>query len=269
MNLFQIISDSDTHELRKYLSSEEASLQQRNEHGYTPLHWAIGLWRHIKNNNPTECIRLLSEAGADWNATMTNDETKPVHLVDSYLLLDVLKNMHVDLLVTDTQGRNLMMKNQVNNPEIFEHMIKLHGDTVLNLCDHAGNTSFHYAVQSEENENTVRFLLEKNSDWDAPNHQGETPLSLALPAIRHIILDKKEEIELDALLDTLLSPDNDEVALSSNRNDTSGMIPAYPGQFDMNLCSHLVSKYPNLLENTKELPCEMTEETEEDSQPSM
>jgi ankyrin repeat protein len=268
MNIFKVVSDASVHELRDFLDSGDFSIDQMNEHGYTLLHWAVGLWRDIKDDNSTKCIQMLHDAGFSWDAVMRDKDVKPVHLADSASLLRVLKDMGIDLLNTDNQGRNLMMKDQRDNLEVFETMVDLYGASVLENGDDRGNTVFHYAVQSDKGDRVVSFLLDHKMRWDDKNMDDETPLSLAIPRIYHLILDKQEELELEKLLDEILEDDHDEIALKPKENNAGGMIPCYPGQFDMNLSSQLIAKYPSLLDKSVS-GHQDTEDTEPADGPTM
>ena len=118
-----------------------ASVNVKNDHDGTPLHWA-GL------NENVAVTEALLEAGADVNAKDDDGDT-PLHFA-----------------AEDNE-----------NAAVTEAL--LNAGAAVNAQNDDGKTPLHYAAANNENAAVIGALLEAGADLNARNDDGRTPLEWA------------------------------------------------------------------------------------------
>lgn len=117
-------NDGINRQVQKIIQKKPNSINERDDRGYTPLHWAI-----FKDRTPL--IRLLLEKGADVNAKDTEyglgytplwwavDSGKP-----SLALVKLFLEFNADTSITDSRGRTPLdnVKANLDNRDIFKRI---------------------------------------------------------------------------------------------------------------------------------------------------
>ncbi|WP_110111983.1 M48 family metallopeptidase [Bacillus sp. CGMCC 1.16541] len=136
----QAIITDDMDELQK-LIEEGYAVDELDDQGYTPLHWAA------KSDNVDAATLLLNE-GVD------------VNIEDG------------DLFLTP-----LMSAAELGNTKVLSFLLDEGADVTYE--DSEGDTALTYAVYSD-NVGAVRVLIEAGADPNAPDYYGSTPLMKAI-----------------------------------------------------------------------------------------
>lgn len=226
--VFKAISAAQPEILTELLKAG-AGVSASNRDGYSPLHWAVGVWRPAQS--ASACIETLLDHGADLNAVMGEEQEKPIHLAEYPSLINLLAERGADLDARDGLGRTSLMR-QCQNLITFRAFIDHMQDPAsLKLRDHAGNTVCHHAVMNGGNLDVVRILVDLKADFEAENVRGETPLALAKGECRHTLMAERDRNSLDSFLDSLF--EQKEATPEPASPPPAPMAPRIEGQFEV------------------------------------
>ncbi len=164
-------------EVKRLIRKNRTSIDARNLHGVTPLHYAA-------NNGRYKVVKLLTSAQANVHATDNATFTALHHAafgghVDiAEFLID--KKIAVDALL-QSGGTPLFIAVERRHLEMVEFLIARGAN--VNVIDKDGNTPLHNAV-SFGRVGMVIFLLQLRGDnkvkINVANHKGQTPLHVAV-----------------------------------------------------------------------------------------
>ncbi|XP_041818596.1 ankyrin repeat domain-containing protein 22 isoform X2 [Chelmon rostratus] len=160
--------DGDVHQLYHLLRQDPSQLNIQEEYtGDTPL---IAACRH----GNLRVVQYLLENGADVHLTNKKQRTC-LHYASkrSFSLLDYL--MIAILMPILLLGYFLMLQKQRQNVALMR--VLLDSDVNVDAVDY-GNTALHYVCQKKSHR-LVPLLLERNTNTDVQNNDGETPLDIA------------------------------------------------------------------------------------------
>nr|XP_046233416.1 ankyrin repeat domain-containing protein 22 isoform X2 [Scatophagus argus] len=164
----QTAYDGDVHQLYHLLREDPTHLNVQEEHsGDTPLIAAC-------RRGNLRVVQYLLENGADVH--LTNKQRTCLHYVSrrTFSLLDYL--MISILMPILLLGYFLMLQKQRQNVALMRAVLS---STVnIDAVDYKGNTALHYVCQRKSHR-LVPLLLERNSNTNIQNNDGETPLDIA------------------------------------------------------------------------------------------
>ncbi|PIO23062.1 hypothetical protein AB205_0145450 [Aquarana catesbeiana] len=140
--------------VRLWLDNTENDLNQGDDHGFSPLHWAC---REGRSN----IVDMLIMRGARINVMNRGDDT-PLHLAASHGHRDIVQKL-------------IQQKADVN--AVNEH----------------GNSPLHYACFWGQDE-VAEDLVNNNSLIYICNKYGETPLDKAKPHLKELLRDRAEKM---------------------------------------------------------------------------
>uniref|UniRef100_A0A6G1SKF1 Integrin-linked protein kinase n=1 Tax=Aceria tosichella TaxID=561515 RepID=A0A6G1SKF1_9ACAR len=135
-DIFNWCREGETLQIRIWLDDPKNDLNQGDDHGFSPLHWACFAGR-------TNIVDMLLNRGARINATNMGDDTA-LHLAASHGHLECV---------------NLLLKNKADVNAMNEH----------------GNTPLHYACFWGHRE-CAQTLIEHGAQANLANMEGDTPL---------------------------------------------------------------------------------------------
>jgi integrin-linked kinase len=135
-DIFNWCREGETLQVRIWLDDPKNDLNQGDDHGFSPLHWACFAGR-------TNIVDMLLNRGARINATNMGDDTA-LHLAASHGHLDCV---------------SLLLKNKADVNAMNEH----------------GNTPLHYACFWGHRE-CAQTLIEHGAQANLANIEGDTPL---------------------------------------------------------------------------------------------
>uniref|UniRef100_A0AAY4AD86 Scaffold protein ILK n=1 Tax=Denticeps clupeoides TaxID=299321 RepID=A0AAY4AD86_9TELE len=139
--------------VRLWLDNTENDLNQGDDHGFSPLHWACREGR-------SGVVDMLIMRGARINVMNRGDDT-PLHLAASH-----------------------------GHREILAKLIQCKAD--LNAANEHGNTPLHYASFWGHDE-VAEDLVASGAQVSICNKYGETPLDKAKPHLSNLLRDKAEK----------------------------------------------------------------------------
>nr|XP_014353003.1 PREDICTED: integrin-linked protein kinase [Latimeria chalumnae] len=140
--------------VRLWLDNTENDLNQGDDHGFSPLHWACREGR-------TNIVDMLIMRGARINVMNRGDDT-PLHLAASH-----------------------------GHRDIVQKLIQFKAD--VNAVNEHGNTPLHYACFWGQEE-VAEDLLMNGGLVSICNKYGETPLDKAKLHLRDILKDRAEKL---------------------------------------------------------------------------
>uniref|UniRef100_A0A8D3DUD5 Scaffold protein ILK n=1 Tax=Scophthalmus maximus TaxID=52904 RepID=A0A8D3DUD5_SCOMX len=140
--------------VRLWLDNTENDLNQGDDHGFSPLHWACREGR-------SSVVDMLIMRGARINVMNRGDDT-PLHLASSH-----------------------------GHREIVGKLIQCKADT--NAANEHGNTPLHYACFWGQDQ-VAEDLLTNGAQVSICNKYGETPLDKAKPHLRELLGEKAEKM---------------------------------------------------------------------------
>ncbi|KAG9351831.1 hypothetical protein AGOR_G00027360 [Albula goreensis] len=140
--------------VRLWLDNTENDLNQGDDHGFSPLHWACREGR-------SGVVDMLIMRGARINVMNRGDDT-PLHLAASH-----------------------------GHRDIVAKLIQCKADT--NTANEHGNTPLHYACFWGQ-DLVAEDLLTNGAQVSICNKYGETPLDKAKPHLRDLLKEKAEKM---------------------------------------------------------------------------
>lgn len=165
----QLAYDGNVHQLYQLLMTDASQLNvQEKSSGDTPL---IAACRRGK----VKVVEYLLKNRADVHLTNQKQRTC-LHYVSkrTFSLLDYL--MVAILMPILLLGYFLMLQKRRQNVTLMTAV--LNSSVNVDAVDYKGNTALHYICQ-RKSQSLVPLLLEKNSDINIRNNDGETPLDIA------------------------------------------------------------------------------------------
>jgi ankyrin repeat protein len=213
----------------KYLVEEGASVNEKNNSGETPLHFAAqsnsnvdvlkylvakGADVNAKNgegatllhfaaqcNSNIDVLEYLIEKGANVNAKNKDGET-PLHFAAQC-------NSNVDVLKYLVEnGADVNAKNDLGwtplhfaaynfDDDVLKYLIENGAD--INAKDVCDTTPLHFAAQYNSNVDVLKYLIENGADINAKDYEGKTPLDVA-------DTEEKKQILINAGATTVYHP---------------------------------------------------------------
>uniref|UniRef100_A0A4W6DS78 Scaffold protein ILK n=1 Tax=Lates calcarifer TaxID=8187 RepID=A0A4W6DS78_LATCA len=140
--------------VRLWLDNTENDLNQGDDHGFSPLHWACREGR-------SSVVDMLIMRGARINVMNRGDDT-PLHLASSH-----------------------------GHRDIVGKLIQCKADT--NAANEHGNTPLHYACFWGQDQ-VAEDLVTNGALVSICNKYGETPLDKAKPHLRELLREKAEKM---------------------------------------------------------------------------
>uniref|UniRef100_A0A8C5GU76 Scaffold protein ILK n=1 Tax=Gouania willdenowi TaxID=441366 RepID=A0A8C5GU76_GOUWI len=140
--------------VRLWLDNTENDLNQGDDHGFSPLHWACREGR-------SSVVDMLIMRGARINVMNRGDDT-PLHLAASH-----------------------------GHRDIVGKLIQCKADT--NAANEHGNTPLHYACFWGQDQ-VAEDLVTNGAQVSICNKYGETPLDKAKPHLRELLREKAEKL---------------------------------------------------------------------------
>ncbi|KAL4608507.1 integrin-linked protein kinase [Arapaima gigas] len=140
--------------VRLWLDNTENDLNQGDDHGFSPLHWACREGR-------SAVVDMLIMRGARINTMNRGDDT-PLHLAASH-----------------------------GHSDIVAKLIQCKADT--NAANEHGNTPLHYACFWGQDQ-VAEELVTNGSQVSFCNKYGETPLDKAKPHLRDLLKEQAEKL---------------------------------------------------------------------------
>ncbi|HUU05466.1 MAG TPA: ankyrin repeat domain-containing protein, partial [Patescibacteria group bacterium] len=213
--LFAAVAAGDKEKVVRFLN-ETKKLDQRNESGYTPLHWAV-------LTNQEEIVSLFLSRGAEIQPTSTSGYT-PLHDAvygGNIKIVKLLIDHGADIYAADQLGkRPLDLAIERGHAQIVPLLKPLHlaaesGDLIrvknivekipksLNLKDERGWSPLHLAVKNGHLE-IAKFLMDRGAEINARGVRGVTPLRMALDCGQKPTADYLREKDAQDLSDALL-----------------------------------------------------------------
>ncbi|XP_075891284.1 ankyrin repeat domain-containing protein 22 [Nelusetta ayraudi] len=165
----QLAYDGNVHQLYQLLMTDASQLNvQEKSSGDTPL---IAACRRGK----VKVVEYLLKNGADVHLTNQKQRTC-LHYVSkrTFSLLDYL--MVTILMPILLLGYFLMLQKRRQNVTLMTAVLS--SSVNVDAVDYKGNTALHYVCQ-RKSQSLVPLLLEKNSDINIRNNDGETPFDIA------------------------------------------------------------------------------------------
>ncbi|XP_059488512.1 integrin-linked protein kinase [Neocloeon triangulifer] len=138
-DIFQWTREGNAMQVRVWLDDTEHDLNQGDDHGFSPLHWAC-------KEGHTKIVELLIQRGARINVTNRGDDT-PLHLAAAH-----------------------------GHREILHHLLRNKAD--VNFTNEHGNTPLHYACFWNY-QLIAEDLVAQGSLVSIANKDGDTPLDKA------------------------------------------------------------------------------------------
>ena len=170
--ILHAIAKGDAEDVRNHLLLG-SDVNERNQQGWTPLHFATVRGR-------TACAEVLIEQGAELDPR-TGTEKTPLHLAADRGFLEIVKLLvgnGADLSAQDDEGWTpLHYASEKNRVEVAAYLIEQGVD--VNMQSKRGGTPLHEASASASSE-MIRLLLENGADKHIKATNGKTPLDYAL-----------------------------------------------------------------------------------------
>jgi len=149
-DIFSMVREGNAFHVRVWLDNIENDLNQGDDHGFSPLHWAA-------REGHYNIVEMLLQRGARVNAQNMGDDT-PLHLAV-------------------TMGRDevasLLLANKAS----------------VNAANEHGNTPIHYAA-FWGHENIAETLVSHGALVTISNKYGQTPLDRSRPGLKSILQEK-------------------------------------------------------------------------------
>ncbi|KAJ8664257.1 hypothetical protein QAD02_005919 [Eretmocerus hayati] len=173
-NILHMICQNHAVQTMKIFLVHGANVNARNVDGKTPLHFCA-------ENQPMNFIDLLINHGADMNIQSKDGQTI-IHFAAANRYCTVLEN----LLRYGTHNVNAICKDGNFTP-LFNAVWSNRSENVRTLLDWQANSNqrilnnqiaLHVAVD-QKHPKIVELLLDHNSDVNASDHYGNTPLTIS------------------------------------------------------------------------------------------
>lgn len=194
----------------KLLSMNKALINQFDDHGAAPLHYAVTEPESEKKK--IEFIQVLLEAGANVNIKSYLDFT-PLHAAAFYgyrMAAQVLIAYGANMYATNSAGRtSLHLAAHRGHSDVIKLLIACEMD--VDVIDNKKWSPLHFAADGGHLE-VVKFLVKEDANINAINSDGDTALHLAA---------RRGHIEI---VKYLLSNDIDVCA--KNKNDKDALAAA-------------------------------------------
>ena len=161
-----------------------ADVKARDMRGRIPLH-------HACQHDDARTIRSLLREGSDVNTADVDGQT-PLHLATIHGNGDMIQSLveaGASINATDGLGSTPLHHAAYRGSKpLLEHL----GQASMKLRDHNGRTALHMAAMAEENsvtevEELIRYFINSESDKDAKDRTGSTPLHLAVTKGREAV----------------------------------------------------------------------------------
>jgi ankyrin repeat protein len=163
-------------DILKYLVSQGTDVNEKDKDGFTSLHFAA---RHNAN---VEIVKYLVSQRAKVNATSEGDTT-PLHFAAGY-------NNNVEILkYLVSQGANVNAKDKYNdtplhyaavnngNVEIVKYLVSQ--KAAINTRNNYGNTPIHFVAGYNANVEILKYLVSQGADVNEKDYNELTPLHYA------------------------------------------------------------------------------------------
>ncbi|CAH1119591.1 unnamed protein product [Phaedon cochleariae] len=167
-DIFQWCKEGNALQVRVWLDEPEHDLNQGDDHGFSPLHWAA-----MKGHN--KIVEMLLLRGARVSATNRGDDT-PLHLAAAHghrEIVGMLLRQRADVNFTNEHGNSpLHYACFWGYPEIAEDLVQhgtkiaianKYGETALDKCKGSVAKQLHdLAVDAGQDLKTIKF---KDQSW--------------------------------------------------------------------------------------------------------
>uniref|UniRef100_A0A452SMF7 Scaffold protein ILK n=1 Tax=Ursus americanus TaxID=9643 RepID=A0A452SMF7_URSAM len=191
--------------VRLWLDNTENDLNQGDDHGFSPLHWACREGR-------SAVVEMLIMRGARINVMNRGDDT-PLHLAASHGHRDIVQKVcmnapshphyiHVWKLVTSIMTCVLFFLGHLNSHLSFDCLLPLllgHGDQLLqykadiNAVNEHGNVPLHYACFWGQDQ-VAEDLVANGALVSICNKYGEMPVDKAKAPLRELLRERAEKM---------------------------------------------------------------------------
>ncbi|XP_065353676.1 uncharacterized protein LOC135948375 [Cloeon dipterum] len=191
----QLVKQICRENLRQMFNFLNPDLSLKDEDGKNAFHFAL---RHL------EMAKMVHEKNSMLATEITNNGENCLHLAiddeecSEKVALWIMQNIEVDKNAETKSGDTpLLLAGKRKKWEVAQQLV-LKYNVEDNKIDSTGNTFLHYAVQSN-NIDLVRVLLQRGSDVNFKNKQGNSALYLAAglnknPQIVKILLQKGAKV---------------------------------------------------------------------------
>ncbi|KAL1495331.1 hypothetical protein AB1Y20_017186 [Prymnesium parvum] len=169
--MLRAAENGDVRELTRLLENN-ANIQERDNHGFSPLHEAA-VYGH------EDAVRLLLENNAD-TAARDNGGSSPLHwaAVNGHEgAVRLLLENNADIAASTNGGSSPLHWAAMNGHEGAVRLL-LEKNADIAARDNDGSSPLHLAAMNGD-EGVVRLLLENNADIAASTNDGDSPLHLA------------------------------------------------------------------------------------------
>ncbi|KAK4829229.1 hypothetical protein QYF61_002494 [Mycteria americana] len=159
--------------VRLWLDNTENDLNQGDDHGFSPLHWAC---REGRSN----VVDMLIMRGARINVMNRGDDT-PLHLAASHGHRDIVQKGKV------LGGRGPALDLQGLSPQLIQFKAD------INAVNEHGNTPLHYACFWGHDQ-VAEDLVGNGALVSIANKYGETPIDKAKAPLREVLKERAEKL---------------------------------------------------------------------------
>lgn len=162
-------------EMLKTLVERGGDINAKNNHGLTPLQWAV---RHL--NVSMLLLQAFVECQADLNVRDSQGCTPLYNLIRDNNQQTVLLTAGADVDVCDSEQNTPLHVALISDAplKLIQGILKRQSLPYLNMPNRLGQTPLHYACFMGNSE-IVRKLLRRKVQVDSIDHQGKTPLHYA------------------------------------------------------------------------------------------
>ena len=164
---------SEYYKLAALLISHGANVNNKDNHGNTPLHHACGLGFYIT-------AELLTSHGANLDETNNNGDT-PLHLACCNMHYEIAKLLITYRANVDVQNNNGDTPLHLVCREMHYEMVKLltHHNANTNVKDNHGNTPLHITCHKGNFDMAKLLFINIEANINVKNDNKETPIMIA------------------------------------------------------------------------------------------